>query len=77
MCCSGRPVAAIDVPVGSVVAVEGTVTSYRGARRIALTKMGPAEEWDLAELVTRSPRSTDELVAEFTKRGRICGSTEA
>lgn len=61
------PRAAMDVPVGSVVAVEGSVTSYRGARRITVTSMGPAQEWDLAELVTRSPRTTDELVAEFTK----------
>ncbi len=28
--------AAMDVPVGSVVAVEGSVTSYRGARRITV-----------------------------------------
>ena len=33
--------AAIDVPVGSVVKVEGSVTSYRGARRITLASMGP------------------------------------
>jgi 3'-5' exoribonuclease len=57
---------AMDVPVGSVVAVEGSVTSYRGARRIKVTSMGPAEQWDLAELVARSPRTTEELVAEFT-----------
>ena len=59
--------AAMDVPVGSVVKVEGSVTSYRGSRRITVSSMGPAEEWDLTELVSRSPRTTDELVGEFTK----------
>jgi len=58
--------AAVDVPVGSVVRVHGSVTSFRGARRISVDAMRPAETWNSEDLMARSPRSADELIAEFT-----------
>jgi 3'-5' exoribonuclease len=59
--------AALDVPVGAVVAVQGSVTSFRGSRRITVTAMRPADEWQAGDLMSQGPRSAEELAGEFTR----------
>lgn len=53
------------VPVGSVVRVCGTVTTYRGVKRVSVDSMRPAGSFDAEDLIAAGPRSRDELVAEF------------
>lgn len=57
---------AAAVPAGSVVRVVGTVTAYRGKRRISVDSMRPASAYDPDELIATSSRPREELVAEFT-----------
>lgn len=57
---------ATDTPVGSVVAVRGVVTSYRGIRRVSVEKMRPASRWNPDDLIASSPRSEEEMRSEFT-----------
>lgn len=58
---------AASVPVGSVVRVTGTVTAYRGMRRISVDSMRPASAYDPEELIASGTHSRDELVSEFTE----------
>ncbi len=60
------PRVALDVPVGSVVSVQGVLTTYRGARRVSLERLRAAESWDPSDLIASSPRTADEMAAEFT-----------
>ena len=53
------------VPVGSVVRVRGTVTSFRGAKRVSVDSLGAASSWDPEDLLAAGARSTEEMVAEF------------
>jgi 3'-5' exoribonuclease len=53
------------VPVGSVVRVRGTVTSFRGSKRVSIDSMTAASSWDPEDLLASGPRSTEEMVAEF------------
>lgn len=53
------------VPVGSVVRVCGTVTTFRGVKRVSVDSMHPARAFDAEDLIASGPRSRDELVAEF------------
>jgi len=57
--------AAIDVPVGSVVRAQGTLTVFRGARRLSLDSMRAAERWEPGDFVAASARARDEVVEEF------------
>lgn len=53
------------VPVGTVVRVRGTVTSFRGLKRISVDSLSPASSWDAEDLLACGTRSTEEMVAEF------------
>ena len=61
-----RPAAdSISIPTGSVATVRGTVTRFRGAKRISIDSLRIAEVWDSADLVAGGPRDESELVASF------------
>ncbi len=53
------------VPVGAVVRVRGTVTSFRGAKRVSVDSLGAASSWDPEDLLASGARSTEEMIAEF------------
>ena len=53
------------VPVGAVARVRGTVTSFRGSKRVSVESLSAASTWDPEDLLAAGPRATDELVAEF------------
>jgi len=57
----------VAVPVGGVVRVTGTVTTYRGSRRISVDSLRPASAYDPQELIASGTRNQDELVVEFTR----------
>lgn len=59
-----RPEAAA-IPSGSVVTVRGTVTVFRGKRRVSVDVMLPADSWAPEELLGTSERPREELVAEL------------
>ncbi len=56
---------AMSVPEGSVVHVRGTVTSYRGVRRVSVESLGPATGFDVRDVLPAGTRDPDELVAEL------------
>ena len=61
-----RPAAeATSVPVGSVVRVRGTVTSFRGVKRISIDTMLPAQHWAPEDMLASGARPSEELVAEL------------
>lgn len=62
---------AMDIPSGSVVQITGTVTSYRGVRRISIEAMSVAEDWDPNDLMATGRRAVEELVSDFR---RVAGS---
>lgn len=53
------------VPVGTVVRVRGTVTSYRGTLRVSVDTLRPVAEYDLREILPSSVRDEHELVSEL------------
>jgi 3'-5' exoribonuclease len=53
------------IPVGSVVRVRGTVTSFRGQKRISVESMRAENAVDPMDFIAAGSRPTDELVAEF------------
>ena len=57
--------AASAIPVGSVVRVRGTVTSFRGQKRISVETMRAEQAVDPDDFIAGGTRSRDELVAEF------------
>jgi 3'-5' exoribonuclease len=50
------------MPPGVVARVRGTVTSFRGVRRISIDSLRPVAEYDRSDLVPSSARSRDELL---------------
>lgn len=61
-----RPDAAASrLPVGSVARVVGTVTSYRGIKRISVEHLRGARSFEADDLLGSGPRDKDELVAEL------------
>lgn len=62
---------AIAVPAGAVVMVSGTVTTFKGSKRISVDRMSPATTWEADDLMPRGPRAADELASEFRA---LCGS---
>jgi 3'-5' exoribonuclease len=56
---------ATAVPVGAVVRIRGTVTSFRGSKRVSVDSMSAASSWDPEDLLASGTRSTEELVSEF------------
>ena len=53
------------VPVGSVVLVGGTVTTFRGVKRISVDSLTPAVRWDADDMIARGTRTREELGTEF------------
>jgi 3'-5' exoribonuclease len=61
-----RPVSeATAVPSGSVVRVRGTVSSYRGSKRISVEHLTPVAEYDPTDLLESSRREPGEVIVEF------------
>ncbi len=56
---------AAAVPSGAVVHIKGTVTAYRGTKRISVDVMRPVDEYDPAELMQSSKRDSAEVVESF------------
>lgn len=56
---------AAAVPVGAVVHVRGTVTTFRGIKRVSVETMCPAQRWDAEDLIARAVRPRGELAAEL------------
>jgi 3'-5' exoribonuclease len=52
-----------SMPPGTVARVRGTVTSFRGVRRISIDSLRPVADYDRADLVPSSARSREELFA--------------
>lgn len=55
----------VSIPAGTVVVVRGTVTRFRGVKRISVDSMSPAAEYDPADLLESSRRDRGEVRAEF------------
>jgi len=53
------------VPVGAVVQVTGTVTTFRGVKRVSVDSLRPAQRWDAEDLIACGLRSCEELTGEF------------
>jgi 3'-5' exoribonuclease len=51
-----------SMPPGVVARVRGTVTSFRGVRRISVDALRPVGDYDRADLVPSSARSRSELL---------------
>lgn len=64
---------AATIPVGCVVQVRGTVTTYRGAKRVSAESIRPAAQWDSSDMIAVGMRSKDEMNAEFAQLvGSVC-----
>lgn len=59
------PSSASALPTGAVATVRGTVTTFRGIKRISVEELRPAERFEAADLLPSGPRDTEELVAEL------------
>lgn len=53
------------VPVGSVVAVDGTATTYRGLLRVSVERLRLAGTWDATQLLPTSQRDPEELIVRL------------
>jgi 3'-5' exoribonuclease len=67
--------AAVEIPAGTVVSVGGTVTSFKGVRRVSVDQLAPATAWDRESLIAVGNRPTDELSREFSTLVRLVGHT--
>jgi len=56
---------ATAVPSGSVVWIRGTVSSYRGSKRVSVEHLAPVAEYDPADLLETSRRKNTEVISEF------------
>ncbi len=56
---------AVAVPVGGVAHASGSVTTFRGSKRVSLDVLRPAASWDPSDLIASSPRPSGELVDEL------------
>ncbi len=59
-----------SVPVGSVVVVDGTATTYRGMLRISVERLRLAGTWDASDLLPTSPLDADELLSRLREHVR-------
>lgn len=64
---------ALSVPAGTVVRVQGVVTTYRGMKRISVEGLSPAERYDVADLLPRSARERKEAVKELRRLAESIG----
>lgn len=53
------------VPAGTVVRLRGTVTSFRGTRRISIESMRPETSYDRSDLLAAGVRQTGEMLDEL------------
>lgn len=53
------------VPTGAVVQVSGTVTSYRGVRRVSVDALRPVSEYEATDLLPSGTRDPQEALAEL------------
>lgn len=56
---------AVAVPVGTIVRVTGTVTVFKGVKRLSVDGMLPAEAWDPTDFLPAGLRPIEELAGEF------------
>ena len=56
---------ATAIPAGSLVRIRGTVTSYRGTKRVSVESMRPAQSPDSGDFIATGVRDSDEVVSEF------------
>lgn len=56
---------ASTIPTGTVVRIVGTVTSYRGTKRVSVEHMSPVADHDPTDLLESSTRNRDEVLNEF------------
>lgn len=61
---------ALGIPVGGVAQVSGSVTSFKGAKRISVDTLRPASSWDPTDLMASTSRSVDEMVDELREMVR-------
>ncbi|MHB1342291.1 MAG: 3'-5' exoribonuclease YhaM family protein [Coriobacteriia bacterium] len=54
-----------SMPTGAVVNVRGTVTSYRGVRRVSVESMRPCDDYEATDLLPAGTRDTQETLAEL------------
>ena len=62
------------VPVGSVVHVRGTLTSFRTKKRVSVESLRPLNEWDPADFLSPGPRDEAELLVEL--RGLVASVSD-
>ncbi len=56
---------AVAVPGGAVARTTGSVTSYRGVKRLSVDRMEIAQSYDLDDMLACGRRDRDELIAEL------------
>ena len=56
---------ATEIPVGSLVRIRGTVTSYRGNKRVSVESMRATQSTDSADFIATGVRDAGEVIAEF------------
>ena len=59
-----------SVPVGTVVQVRGTATSYRGVLRVTAETLKPAEEYDIRDILPAGTRDESEMLAALRAHAR-------
>jgi 3'-5' exoribonuclease len=58
---------ATTIPVGTVVRIRGTVTCYRGSKRISVESMRAARSVDPGDFIATGVRDGAEVVSEFKR----------
>lgn len=53
------------LPVGTVVRVRGTVTTYRGVRRVSVESLRPVEAFEPRDFLPSGVRDREEMLAEL------------
>jgi 3'-5' exoribonuclease len=54
-----------SLPIGSVVHLRGTVTTYRGVRRVTVDALQPTEAFDPADMLPSGTRDREEMLSEL------------
>lgn len=57
----------VSVPSGAVVTVRGTVSRFRGSKRVSVEYLAPVSDYDAGDLLESSQRDREEVVEEFKK----------
>lgn len=58
---------ALAVPAGSIVRVRGTVTVFRGMKRISVSLLQPADVYDASDLIAPGPVPIEALEKKFAE----------